>query len=98
MGAGDRAHEQDDRHHHQAGRHHGRGEADLALTFIPELLQGEGVRILGPLPPPYGHTTAYAAAVSARTGLRNAAQAFIAALSAPAAAGVWAGAGFEAGP
>ena len=40
----------------------GRGEVDLAITFIPELLQGKGVRILGPLPPPYGHATAYAAA------------------------------------
>src|SRR5216684_6481247 len=29
----------------------GRGEADLAMTFISELLQGNGVRVLGPLPP-----------------------------------------------
>ena len=46
----------------------GRGEADLAMTFIPELLQGKGVRILGSLPPPYGHVTGYAAAVSAGSG------------------------------
>src|SRR5258708_6055637 len=43
----------------------GRGEADLAMTFIPELLQGKGVRILGPLPPPYGHATSYASGVPA---------------------------------
>ena len=36
----------------------GRGDADLAMTFIPELLQSKGVRILDPLPPPYGHATA----------------------------------------
>jgi molybdate transport system substrate-binding protein len=75
----------------------GRGEADLALTFIPELLQGKGVRILGPLPPPYGHTTAYAAGVSANTIHPGAARAFIAALTAPTAASVWAAAGFETG-
>jgi molybdate transport system substrate-binding protein len=76
----------------------GRGEADLAITFIPELLQGKGVRILGPLPPPYGHATAYAAAVSAHSGLRDAGRAFIATLVAPDAAAVWSAAGFEAKP
>ncbi len=75
----------------------GRGDADLAMTFIPELKQGKGVRILGPLPPPYGHATAYAAGVSARSGQQDAARAFIAALTAPASAGVWAAAGFDVG-
>jgi molybdate transport system substrate-binding protein len=74
----------------------GRGDADLALTFIPELLQGKGVRIVGPLPPPYGHATAYAAGVSAHSSLQEPARAFIAALTAPAAAAVWTAAGFEA--
>jgi molybdate transport system substrate-binding protein len=73
----------------------GRGDADLAMTFIPELLQGNGVRILGPLPPPYGHATAYAAGVSARSGQADMAPAFIGALIAPDAAGVWVAAGFE---
>jgi molybdate transport system substrate-binding protein len=72
-----------------------RGDADLAMTFIPELLQGKGIRILGPLPPPYGHATAYAAGVSARSVLVDAAAAFIAALTAPEAARVWTAAGFE---
>jgi molybdate transport system substrate-binding protein len=75
----------------------GRGEADLAMTFIPELLQGNGVRVLGPLPPPYGHATAYAAGVSVRSGLPDAARAFIAVLTAPGARSVWAAAGFEVG-
>ncbi len=66
-----------------------RGEADLAMTFIPELLQAEGARILGPLPPPFGHATAYAAAVSAGSPRGDAARAFIAALTAPAARDVW---------
>jgi molybdate transport system substrate-binding protein len=75
----------------------GRGDADLALTFIPELLQGKGVRILGPLPLPCGHATAYVAGVSAHSGLQEPACAFIAALTAPGAAGVWTAAGFEVG-
>jgi molybdate transport system substrate-binding protein len=75
----------------------GRGEADLAMTFIPELLQGNGVCILGPLPPPYDHATAYAAGVSARSSSADAARAFIAALTAPDARGVWVAAGFEVG-
>jgi molybdate transport system substrate-binding protein len=76
----------------------GRGDADLAMTFIPELLQGKGVRILGPLPPPYGHATAYAAGVSACSRHGDAARAFIVALTAPDAARVWAVAGFDLGP
>jgi molybdate transport system substrate-binding protein len=75
----------------------GRGEADLAMTFIPELLQGKGVRILGPLPPPYGHAIAYGAAVSARSGCAGEASAFIAVLTAAQAASVWVAAGFELG-
>jgi molybdate transport system substrate-binding protein len=75
----------------------GRGEADLAMTFIPELLQGKGVRILGPLPPPYGHAIAYSAAVSARSGRAGEASAFIAVLTAAQAASVWVAAGFELG-
>jgi molybdate transport system substrate-binding protein len=75
----------------------GRGDADLAITFIPELLQGKGVRILGPLPPPHGHATVYAAGVSARSSHGDAAREFIAALTAPDAAGIWTAAGFEVG-
>jgi molybdate transport system substrate-binding protein len=71
-----------------------RGEADLAMTFVPELLQAEGVRILGTLPPPYGHETAYAAAVASNSPHQDKARAFIAALTAPAARAVFAKAGF----
>lgn len=75
----------------------GRGEADLAMTFIPELLQGSGVHILGPLPPPYDHATSYAAGVSAGSGFPDAARSLIAALTAPEARCVWVAAGFEVG-
>jgi len=75
----------------------GRGEADLAMTFVPELLQGNGVRILGPLPAPYDHAVAYAAGVSAHSSLPDMARAFIAGLTAPVARSVWATAGFEVG-
>jgi molybdate transport system substrate-binding protein len=71
------------------------GEADLAMTFVPELLQAEGVRILGPLPPPYGHETAYAAAVASDSSRKDSATAFIAALKTPSAREVFAKAGFE---
>lgn len=73
----------------------GRGEADLALSFIPELLQGRDVHILGPLPAPYGHTTTYAAGVSSQSHHTDLARAFIAALTAPDAVDVWAVAGFD---
>jgi molybdate transport system substrate-binding protein len=75
----------------------GRGEADFAMTFIPELLQGKGVRILGPLPAPYRHSITYTAATSTRSSCASEARAFIAVLTAPQAARVWAAAGFEVG-
>jgi molybdate transport system substrate-binding protein len=74
-----------------------RGEADLAMTFIPELLQAAGVHILGALPPPFGHATGYAAAISAHSSRSESARAFIAALTASAARDVWVKAGFEVG-
>jgi len=73
----------------------GSGEADLAITFIPELRQGHGVRILGPLPPPHAHVTAYAAGVAADCAVPNRARAFIAALTAAGAAPTWRAAGFD---
>lgn len=73
----------------------GRGESELAITFIPELLQGKGTRILGPLPPPYDHAVGYAAGVSTYTALLDEARAFITTLTAPDARPVWVAAGFE---
>jgi molybdate transport system substrate-binding protein len=76
----------------------GRGEADLALTFIPELVQGKGVRILGSLPAPYGHATSYRAALSTDCSFADMGRAFIAGLAAADAHDIWTAAGFEAGP
>lgn len=73
----------------------GRGDADLAITFIPELRQGHGVRILGPLPPPHACATAYAAGVAAVCADPDRARAFIAMLTAAGAAPAWRAAGFD---
>jgi len=73
----------------------GRGDAELAITFVPELLQGRGTRVVGSLPSPYDHATTYAAGVSAHTELLDAARMFIAALTAPDARHVWVAVGFE---
>ena len=81
-----------------AGDAVGRGEADLALTFIPELMQARGVRILGPLPPPHAHATVYVAAVATHSPLQERAHAFIAALTGVGAAPAWTAAGFDPAP
>jgi molybdate transport system substrate-binding protein len=75
----------------------GRGEADLALSFIPELLQGKNSRVLGPLPAPYGHSTGYGTGVATNTPAWVEAGAFLAILEAPEARNVWTAAGFEVG-
>jgi ABC-type molybdate transport system substrate-binding protein len=55
-----------------------------------------GVRILGPLPQPYGNATAYRAAVMSVSRSPDAASAFIAALANPRTRTAWQEAGFEA--
>lgn len=75
----------------------GRGDADLAMSFIPELKQGKGARVLGPLPPPFGHGTAYAAAIPAGSQAAESARAFISLLTAAEARTTWEAAGFEVG-
>jgi ABC-type molybdate transport system substrate-binding protein len=54
----------------------------------------EGARVIGPLPAPLGNDTTYAAAVTAASAVREAGQAFIAALTQPSARGAWEAAGF----
>jgi len=71
------------------------GAADFGLTLSGEVASVEGAAIAGPLPPPYGQDTTYCAAVPAASGAQDAAAAFIAALTAPAAAATWRKAGFE---
>jgi molybdate transport system substrate-binding protein len=72
-----------------------RGEADLGLTLIAEILPIEGARVIGRLPPPLGNDTTYMAGVSSSCRDVGAAKAFVAALTSPQTGGVWTEAGFE---
>ena len=72
-----------------------RGEADIGITFISEMLPIPGIEVVGPLPEVYGNDTTYCAA-----GLKGSAsaadvEAFIAALTGPHARAAWRAAGFE---
>jgi molybdate transport system substrate-binding protein len=72
-----------------------RGEADIGLTFISEMLPIEGAAVAGPLPAPYGNDTTYCAAVPVNSTARDVAAAFIAALTHRDAREAWKRAGFE---
>ena len=70
-----------------------KGEADLAIHQISEILPVAGVTLVGPLPDAIQNYTTYAGAVGSRAASRDAAQAFIAALSGAEAAEVLRGKG-----
>lgn len=72
------------------------GEADLAIHQISEILAVPGATLVGPLPAEIQNYTVYAGAVSARARDAAAAQAFLATLAGPAAAGVLKDKGMEA--
>jgi molybdate transport system substrate-binding protein len=72
------------------------GAADIGMTLMAEIVPVPGVRILGPLPPPYGNATTYCAAVMSVSRSAAAASAFIAALANPQTRTAWREAGFEA--
>jgi molybdate transport system substrate-binding protein len=71
------------------------GKADLGLTLSGEVASVEGAVIAGPIPQPYGQETIYTAGVSAGSAVPDAAKAFVAALTAPAAKATWRKSGFE---
>jgi len=71
------------------------GKAEIGLTLVGEIVPIAGVTIAGPLPPPIGNDTTYAAAVCAASTERAAAQVFIAALTVPETRAIWHAAGFE---
>jgi ABC-type molybdate transport system substrate-binding protein len=71
------------------------GKAELGLTLSGEVASVAGAVIAGPLPKPLGQDTIYCAAVSATSVVKEAAKAFIAALTAPATLQTWKAAGFE---
>ena len=60
-----------------------------------EYLQSKGVKVLGPLPAPIANATAYAAGIMAGSRNREAAERFIATLTAPAQRATWIAMGFE---
>jgi molybdate transport system substrate-binding protein len=71
------------------------GRVDFGLTLSGEVASVPGAAIAGPLPPPYGLETVYCAAVVAGSTQKEAASAFIAALTAPRTRETWTRAGFE---
>lgn len=71
-----------------------RGEAEIGITFISELLSIAGVTITGPLPAAYGNDTTYCAAITAAGSVWDEASAFISALLASEGRTVWEEAGF----
>jgi molybdate transport system substrate-binding protein len=72
-----------------------KGEADLGMTLIAEIVTVKGARVLGPLPAPLGNATTYCAGVMSVSAVPETALAFIAALSRPDARDTWTSAGFE---
>jgi molybdate transport system substrate-binding protein len=73
-----------------------RGEADIGLTLVPEILPIAGAEVIGKLPGELADDTIYTAAVAAGAEAPAAASAFIDALAQPSARDAWSAAGFEA--
>jgi molybdate transport system substrate-binding protein len=71
-----------------------KGEAEIGITFVSEMLPVKGIRVVGPLPDAIQSKTAYAAAIP--DGAPDAARAFIAFAATPQAAKHFEAAGLEA--
>jgi len=72
-----------------------RGDADIGLTLIPEIVPIAGTQVIGKLPAELADDTIYTAAVAADAEASAAATSFIAALTRPTAHATWSAAGFE---
>jgi molybdate transport system substrate-binding protein len=72
-----------------------RGEAELGITLVPEIVPIKGARVIGKLPAALADDTTYTAAVAAGSAAPSVAADFIAALARPATREVWQAAGFE---
>ena len=81
----------------EAARRVVQGKADFGLTLSGEVASVPGAAIAGPVPPPYGLDTTYAGGVSAQSSARDAAAAFLAALTDASMREAWRKAGFGAG-
>jgi len=75
-----------------------RGEAELAVQQIPELLPVDGVDFAGPLPDELQLYTVFSAGVSATCTAKEVAKAFINGLAAPAAVSLFKAKGLEPMP
>ena len=75
-----------------------RGEADMAVQQIPELLPVEGVDFAGPLPDELQLYTVFSAGVSATCKVKGMGEAFIDALAAPASSALFKAKGLERVP
>ena len=75
-----------------------KGDADLGLQQVSELVHEGGIEYLGPLPPDIQNFTTYAAGVSNAAHDAQAARAFETFLIAPAAASAYRGNGMEPAP
>jgi molybdate transport system substrate-binding protein len=76
----------------------GKGEADLVLTLISEILPEPGVELAGPIPPEFQRYIGFSAAPSAKAAAGPAAAAVIKFLDSPAAAPIYKAKGMEAIP
>ena len=72
-----------------------RGEAELAVQQISELVPVQGADFVGPFPPELQHVTVFAAGVASTSQMRDVAEAFIALLAAPASAALFTANGLE---
>lgn len=72
-----------------------RGEADIGMTQISEIVAVPGAVVAGPLPPPLQTVTTYTAGVFAMSAERDAALDFIRFLTRPALFERWKACGFE---
>ncbi|WP_394778579.1 molybdate ABC transporter substrate-binding protein [Undibacterium sp.] len=71
-----------------------RGEVDIGVQQITEILPVKGVKLIGPLPEPYGKTTVYAIALSGNAKNAAAAEAFFVYLHSAEVRGIFAAKGF----
>jgi len=65
------------------------GKADIALQLLPELTQNKDVKTLGPVPALFGAAVDFSAGIANSTSDSVKAEAFIEAMTAPAASAVW---------
>jgi molybdate transport system substrate-binding protein len=75
-----------------------RGEADIAIQQISELLAVDGVTVVGPLPASLQKITIYSAAIATGASEPETARQLIVFLSSPASAAVFRAKGMDTGP